>query len=50
MHIELINTGSELLIGQTLNTHHSWMAQQLGQHGYRLSHQCTVNDTGPCHP
>ena len=47
MHIELINTGSELLIGQTLNTHHSWMAQQLAQHGYRLSHQCTVNDTGP---
>ena len=47
MRIELINTGSELLIGQTQNTHHSWMAQQLGQHGYRLDHQSTIHDAGP---
>jgi len=47
MRIELINTGSELLIGQTQNTHHFWMAQQLGQRGYRLDHQSTIHDAGP---
>lgn len=47
MHIELINTGSELLLGQTRNTHQAWIAKQLSEAGYLLSHQCTVSDTGP---
>ena len=47
MHIELINTGSELLLGQTRNTHQAWIAKQLSESGYLLSHQCTVSDTGP---
>ncbi|MDG1891037.1 MAG: competence/damage-inducible protein A [Verrucomicrobiota bacterium] len=47
MHIELINTGSELLLGQTSNTHQAWIANQLADAGYQLAHQCTVNDTGP---
>ena len=47
MHIELINTGSELLLGQTHNTHQTWIAKQLSEAGYLLSHQCTVADTGP---
>ena len=46
MHIELINTGSELLLGQTSNTHQSWIARQLSAEGYALSYQCTVSDTG----
>lgn len=47
MHIELINTGSELLLGQTSNTHQAWIAKQLSAEGYSLSYQCTVPDTGP---
>jgi len=47
MHIELINTGSELLLGQTSNTHQAWIAKQLSAAGYSLSYQCTVSDTGP---
>ena len=47
MHIELINTGSELLLGQTRNTHQAWIAKQLSEAGYLLSYQCTVPDTGP---
>ncbi|MBT5928355.1 MAG: CinA family nicotinamide mononucleotide deamidase-related protein [Verrucomicrobia bacterium] len=47
MHIELINTGSELLLGQTQNTHQTWIAKQLSEAGYLLRHQCTVPDTGP---
>lgn len=47
MHIELINTGSELLLGQTQNSHQAWIARELAEAGYLLSHQCTVADTGP---
>ena len=46
MRVELINTGSELLLGSVLNTHHHWLAQQLTHLGYTLAHQQTVPDTG----
>ncbi len=46
MRVELINTGSELLLGRVLNTHHHWLAQQLARTGYTLAHQQTVPDTG----
>ncbi|MBC8324823.1 MAG: competence/damage-inducible protein A [Verrucomicrobia subdivision 3 bacterium] len=46
MRVELINTGSELLLGNVLNTHHHWLAQQLTRAGYTLAHQQTVPDTG----
>tara|TARA_B110000438_G_scaffold184410_1_gene176140 strand:- start:649 stop:1884 length:1236 start_codon:yes stop_codon:yes gene_type:complete len=46
MRVELINTGSELLVGRVLNTHHHWLAQQLTRMGYTLAHQQTVPDTG----
>jgi len=46
VRIVLINTGSELLHGRVLNTHHEWLGQQLVAAGYELNHQQTVSDTG----
>ncbi len=46
MHVELINTGSEILLGNTLNTHVAWLGQELFPLGLRLSRQTTVPD-GP---
>ena len=45
MTIELINTGSELLIGQVLNRHQQWLGRVLAEAGYRLDRQGTVPDT-----
>jgi nicotinamide-nucleotide amidase len=45
-NIELINTGSELLLGRVLNTHQQWLAQQLGARGYEISRQICVSDDG----
>ena len=44
MRIELINTGSELLLGFTVNTHANYLARQLSDRGLRLSRQTTVAD------
>jgi nicotinamide-nucleotide amidase len=46
MHLEIINTGSELLLGTTLNTHGAWMGTELMQTGLRVQRQTTVPD-GP---
>lgn len=45
--IEIINTGTELLLGRVLNTHHQWLCRQLTRRGYEISRQATVADTGP---
>jgi nicotinamide-nucleotide amidase len=47
MHIELINTGSELMLGFVLNTHHQWLCRQLSDHGYSVARQTAIADTGP---
>ena len=47
MNIELINTGSELMLGHVLNTHQQWICRQLADHGYRVTRQVTVADAGP---
>lgn len=44
MKIEIINTGNELLIGTTLNTHGAWMGQELLKMGLRVNRQVTVSD------
>jgi nicotinamide-nucleotide amidase len=44
MRIELITTGSELLLGFTLNTHVQYIARRLGERGCRLARQTTVGD------
>jgi nicotinamide-nucleotide amidase len=44
MRIEVINTGSELLLGLTLNTHLSYLAAQLAARGLRITRQTTIAD------
>jgi nicotinamide-nucleotide amidase len=45
--IELINTGTEILLGRTLNTHQQWLGRQLADRGYPVARQSTVPDTAP---
>ena len=47
MRIELINTGSELLLGQVLNTHQQWICRELNNHGWDVDRQVTISDDGP---
>jgi nicotinamide-nucleotide amidase len=42
--IEIINTGTELLLGNTLNTHGAWFGRELFNLGLRISRQTTVPD------
>ena len=44
MRVELITTGSELLLGFTVNTHANYIARQLSNIGLRLVRQTTVSD------
>lgn len=44
MRIEIINTGNELLLGTTLNTHGAWMGTELFKLGLRVQRQTTVPD------
>ena len=46
MNIELINTGSELMLGRVLNSHQQWICRQLADRGYVVSRQVAVPDTG----
>ncbi len=46
MTIEIINTGSELMLGLVLNTHHQWISRQLADAGYTVQRQVSVPDTG----
>ena len=45
MKIELINTGSELLLGRVLNTHQQWLCRRLSDLGYTVDRQVAVPDT-----
>src|SRR6478736_871344 len=44
VRIEVINTGTELLLGNTLNTHGAWFGRELFLMGLRISRQTTVPD------
>ena len=44
MRAELINTGSELMLGFTVNSHLTYIARQLAGIGLRLDRQVTVAD------
>ena len=46
MRIEILNTGTELLLGNTLNTHGAWFGRELFKLGLRIARQSTVPD-GP---
>ncbi len=45
VNIELINTGSELMLGRVLNTHQQWICRRLADLGYLVTRQVAVPDT-----
>jgi nicotinamide-nucleotide amidase len=45
VNIEIINTGSELMLGYVLNTHQQWLCRELSERGYVVARQVAVNDT-----
>jgi nicotinamide-nucleotide amidase len=45
VNIELINTGSELMLGRVLNTHQQWLCRRLADLGLVVSRQVAVDDT-----
>lgn len=45
MIVEIVNTGSELLLGRVLNTHQQWLCRQLSDRGYRVARQVAVPDS-----
>ncbi|MCB1128677.1 MAG: competence/damage-inducible protein A, partial [Verrucomicrobiae bacterium] len=45
MTIELINTGSELMVGRVLNRHQQWLCRQLADRGLVVARQVAVSDT-----
>jgi nicotinamide-nucleotide amidase len=45
--VEILNTGTELLFGSVINTHLSFLAQQLFPLGLRVQRQSTVPDGDP---
>lgn len=44
MRIEILNTGTELLLGNTVNTHAAWFGRELFKLGLRIERQITVPD------
>ncbi len=44
MHVEIINTGSELMIGRVLNTHQQWLCRQLTDLGCEVKRQIAIAD------
>ncbi|HKS38507.1 MAG TPA: competence/damage-inducible protein A [Verrucomicrobiae bacterium] len=46
LNIELINTGSELMLGHVTNTHQQWICRHLADRGYVVARQVAVADTG----
>jgi len=46
LNIEIINTGSELLLGRVLNTHQQWLCRQLADRSYVVNRQLAVDDSG----
>src|ERR1051326_1707834 len=44
MVVELINTGSELMLGRVLNTHQQWLCRQLADLGYIVTRQTAISD------
>lgn len=44
---EIINTGTELMLGSILNSHQQWLCKELTQAGFLVSRQTAVTDSGP---
>jgi nicotinamide-nucleotide amidase len=46
VNVEIINTGSELMLGRVLNTHQQWLCRRLADLGHVVTRQVAVADTG----
>ena len=46
MNVEIVNTGSELLLGRVLNTHQQWLCRRLADLGHVVTRQVAVADNG----
>jgi nicotinamide-nucleotide amidase len=44
--VEIINTGSELMLGRVLNTHQQWLCRRLADLGYIVTRVVSVPDRG----
>jgi nicotinamide-nucleotide amidase len=45
MIVELINTGSELMVGRVLNTHQQWICRRMADLGYVVTRQVAIADS-----
>ena len=45
VNIEIVNTGSELMLGRVTNSHQQWLCQQLAGLGWVVDRQVAVPDT-----
>ena len=45
MNVELVNTGSELMLGRVLNTHQQWLCRRLADLGHVVTRQVAVADS-----
>jgi nicotinamide-nucleotide amidase len=46
MTVEIVNTGSELMLGRVLNTHQQWLCRRLADLGHVVTRQVAIADTG----
>ncbi len=46
MNVELVNTGSELMLGRVLNTHQQLLCRRLADLGHVVTRQVAIADTG----
>jgi nicotinamide-nucleotide amidase len=46
VEIEIINTGSELMLGRVLNTHSQWLCRRLADLGHVVTRQVAIADDG----
>src|ERR1035437_3449063 len=44
MNVELVNTGSELMLGRVLNTHQQWLCRRLADLGHVVTRQAALAD------
>jgi competence/damage-inducible protein CinA-like protein len=47
VEIEIINIGSELMLGRVLNTHQQFLCSQLANLGFVVNRQLAISDEGP---
>ncbi|HEY1082229.1 MAG TPA: molybdopterin-binding protein, partial [Prosthecobacter sp.] len=46
MRVELVNTGTELCLGDVINTNAAWIGQRLAALGIEVARQTVVPDGG----